>query len=154
MKATMHQAPWKRWATIAAFGALAGCSTMQGWWDSATDAVGMGHKLTLSGANEVPPVTTQASATGSIKVADDGAVTGSITTSGLTPTMAHIHQGAVGTNGPVIIPLVKTADNVWSVTPNAKLTPDQMKAYQAGNLYVNVHTVANKGGEIRAQLKP
>ena len=52
------------------------------------------------------------------------------------------------------VPLVKTAEGVWSVAPGAKLTPEQLKAYQAGELYVNVHTEANKGGEIRAQLKP
>jgi hypothetical protein len=34
------------------------------------------------------------------------------------------------------------------------LTPEQLKSYQAGELYVNVHSAANKGGEIRAQLKP
>jgi CHRD domain-containing protein len=34
------------------------------------------------------------------------------------------------------------------------LTADQYKAYQAGELYVNVHSEANKGGEIRGQIKP
>ena len=33
------------------------------------------------------------------------------------------------------------------------VTPDQMKAFKAGELYVNVHSADNKGGEIRAQLK-
>jgi len=36
----------------------------------------------------------------------------------------------------------------------AKLTDDQYKAFKAGNLYVNVHSDANKSGEIRGQLKP
>ncbi len=36
----------------------------------------------------------------------------------------------------------------------SKLTDEQYAAYKAGNLYVNVHSAANKGGEIRAQLKP
>jgi len=67
---------------------------------------------------------------------------------------AHIHVTEAGKNGLVIVPLVKTADGVWSVLPGAKLTADQLKAYQGGELYVNVHTAANKGGEIRAQLKP
>ena len=35
-------------------------------------------------------------------------------------------------------------------TPSA----DQLKAYKAGELYVNVHSAANPGGEVRAQLKP
>ena len=73
---------------------------------------------------------------------------------GLAGTMAHIHMAPAGKNGPVIVPLVKSGDSTWSVPPGAKLTPEQLKAYQAGDLYVNVHTEANKGGEIRSQLKP
>jgi hypothetical protein len=117
-------------------------------------ATGMGGELKLSGDQEVPPVSTSASGTGTIKVADDGSVSGSVTTKGMDGTMAHIHIAAAGKNGPVIVPLVKTADGVWSVPPGAKLTADQLRAYQGGELYVNVHTAANKGGEIRAQLKP
>ena len=36
----------------------------------------------------------------------------------------------------------------------SKLTPEQIKDLKAGNLYVNVHTAKNKGGEVRAQLQP
>lgn len=111
-------------------------------------------ELKLSGSEEVPPVTTTATGTGAIKVADDGSVSGSVTTTGLDATMAHIHVAAAGKNGPVIVPLVKSAEGVWSVPPGAKLTAEQLKAYRAGELYVNVHTATNKGGEIRAQLKP
>ncbi|MCO5122474.1 MAG: CHRD domain-containing protein [Rhizobacter sp.] len=110
--------------------------------------------LKLSGAQEVPPVTTSAGGTGSITIAADGAVSGSVTTTGVAGTMAHIHVAAMGKNGPVIIPLTKTGDGVWSVPPGAKLNPEQMKSYQAGELYVNVHSDAHKGGEVRAQLKP
>jgi hypothetical protein len=109
----------------------------------------------LSGDQEVPPVKTAASGSGNISVAADGAVSGSVMTTGLAGTAAHIHQGAAGKNGPVVVPLTKSADgNTWSVPPGSKLNADQLKAYQAGELYVNVHTEANKGGEIRAQLKP
>ena len=108
----------------------------------------------LSGDQEVPPVTTAATGESRISVAADGSVTGAVTTSGLDGTMAHIHLAAAGKNGPVIVPLAKTADGQWSVPAGAKLTPEQLKAYQAGELYVNVHSAANKPGEIRAQLKP
>jgi hypothetical protein len=111
-------------------------------------------KVMLSGAQEVPPVTTSASGTGTIIVGADKAVSGSVTTTGVVGVAAHIHQGAMGQNGPVIIPLTKTADNVWSVPAGAALTDEQDKAFKAGNLYVNVHSAANKGGEIRGQLKP
>jgi hypothetical protein len=109
--------------------------------------------LTLSGSHEVPPVTTSASATGNFKVAADKSVSGSITTIGISATAAHIHLGAPGTNGPVIIPLTKY-ENTFSVPAGAKLSDEQYAAYKAGKLYVNVHSDANKGGEIRAQLVP
>ena len=67
--------------------------------------------------------------------------------------MAHIHQGAAGTNGPVIVPFTKDGDT-YKAPAGAKLTPDQMKEFKAGNLYFNVHSDANKGGEVRGQLKP
>jgi hypothetical protein len=110
--------------------------------------------LKLTGANEVPAVTTSASGSGSIMVADDGAVSGSVKTTGISATMAHIHVGAAGKNGPVIVPLSKGADGAWTVPAGAKLTAEQMKSYKAGELYVNVHSDAHKGGEIRAQLMP
>jgi hypothetical protein len=40
------------------------------------------------------------------------------------------------------------------VPDGARLTPVQLQAYKAGNLYVNVHTEEHPGGEIRTQLKP
>jgi hypothetical protein len=67
--------------------------------------------------------------------------------------MAHIHQGAKGQNGPVIVPLTKNGDT-YSVPEGRKLTPAQVQAWKAGNLYVNVHTAANKGGEVRGQINP
>ena len=111
-------------------------------------------KVTLAGSQEVPPVTTSASGTGSIMVSPDGAVSGSVTTTGVDGTMAHIHEAPMGQNGPVIVPFAKTADNVWSVPAGAKLTDAQLQSLKSGNLYINVHSAANKGGEIRGQLKP
>jgi hypothetical protein len=110
--------------------------------------------LKLSGANEVPPVTTAASGLGTITVADDGSVSGSVKITGVTATMAHIHVGAAGKNGPVIVTLVQTANGEWSVPAGAKLDTEQIKSYRAGELYVNVHSETHKGGEIRAQIIP
>ena len=67
--------------------------------------------------------------------------------------MAHIHRGAKGQNGPVIVPLTKNGDT-YSVPAGRKLTADQMRDWKAGNLYVNVHTAAHKGGEVRGQINP
>ena len=128
---------------IAIFGA--GCAGMSG--PSKT-------QVTLSGAQEVPPVTTAASGFGTITIGDDKSVSGSVTTSGVVGVAAHIHDGAAGKNGPVIVPLTKSSDNTWAVPPGAKFTDAQYDAFKAGNLYVNVHSAANKGGEIRGQLKP
>lgn len=121
-------------------------------WLSAAGAADV--SVALSGDQEVPAVTTAAKGTGTITIGDDKSVAGSVKTTGVAGTMAHIHQGAVDKNGPVIIPLEKKGDDVWAVPAGAKLTDDQYAAFKAGNLYVNVHSADHKGGEIRNQLKP
>jgi hypothetical protein len=107
--------------------------------------------VTLAGANEVPPVASSASASGKFSVADDGTVSGSITTNGIAATAAHIHEGAAGKNGGVVIPLSKDGD-VFKVPEGSKLNEAQLASFKAGNLYVNVHSAANPKGELRAQL--
>jgi len=106
----------------------------------------------LNGAQEVPPLNTLARGIGTISIGADRSVSGKVTTSGIVATAAHIHVGAADQNGPVIIPLTKTVGDFWSVPAGAKLTDAQFESYKAGNLYVNVHTAANKGGEIRGQI--
>ena len=109
--------------------------------------------IVLSGDQEVPPVKTEASGSGSILIAPNKTVSGSIKTVGVAATMAHIHSGARGQNGPVVIPLTKTGDNVWSVPEGAKLPDAAYKDFEVGKLYVNVHSAAYPGGEIRGQLE-
>jgi hypothetical protein len=110
--------------------------------------------VTLSGSEEVPPVSTSARGQGSFTVSEDKSVSGSITVTGLSPIAAHIHTGAPGQNGPIAVGLQKSGDAGWSVPAGAKFTDAQYDAFKAGNTYVNVHTPANKGGEIRGQLRP
>ena len=138
--------------TGAAVLALAACATYKEnapSWMPGSGAMA----VKLSGAEEVPPVNASGSGSGTIRVAEDGAVSGSVTTTGVQGTMAHIHQAGKGQNGPVIIPLTKSGDT-YTVPAGAKLNATQMSALKAGNLYVNVHTNANKGGEVRGQLQP
>lgn len=140
----MKTAFWKSPCVhVAAAALLSGCAGM-GMMD--------GDMVRLSGSEEVPPLSTPASGSGTIAVRSDGSVSGSVTTAGLPALAAHIHEGAKGSNGPIIVTLVRTADNVWSVPANAKLTAAQLTSYRAGNLYINVHSAAHKGGEIRGQL--
>jgi len=117
-------------------------------------ALGKEVKVTLSGDQEVPPVSTMASGGGTITVGDDMSVSGSVKTSGVEGTMAHIHVGAPGKNGPVIVHLKKSPDGAWMVPPGTKLTSEQFKSFQAGDLYVNVHSDAHDKGELRGQIKP
>ena len=110
-------------------------------------------KVELTPAQEVPPIQASSSGSGTITINDDGSVSGSVTAQGFTPTAAHIHEGKAGANGKVIVPFTKDGDK-FSAPAGAKLTPDQMKAFKAGDLYVNIHSAAHPGGEVRAQLKP
>ena len=107
----------------------------------------------LSGAQEVPAVTTTASGTGQFTVNDDMSISGTVKTTGVKGTAAHIHDGAPGVNGGVAVPLTAKGENEWVVPAGTKLTAAQMQALKAGKLYVNVHSDAHKDGEIRGQLK-
>jgi len=139
------------WAAVAAI-ALAGCADMQSKmpdWMPGSGAV----SVSLSGAEEVPPVKTAGTGSGSFRLAEDGTLTGGVTTKDVPGTAAHIHLGVKGKNGPVIVPLTKSGDT-YSVPAGRKLTPQQIDDLKAGNLYVNVHTARHKGGEVRGQIQP
>lgn len=109
---------------------------------------------TLSGAQEVPANPSAASGKSTIAIGTDKMVTGSIEVTGMTPTMAHIHEAAKGANGPVIVPFLKTGEHTFAPAPGAKLTDAQYASYLAGKLYVNAHSAAYPAGEIRLQLWP
>jgi predicted small secreted protein len=145
----MKNTGWTGAAAVAlSLGLLAGCNTMQGMKADA----GLGQ-VTLSGRNEVPPNDSSATGTATVRVGSDRSVSVKMTVSGMTPTAAHIHQGAAGANGPVIVPLDKTGDNTFASKADAKMTEAQYEAYKAGNTYLNVHSAKFPPGEIRAQLK-
>jgi hypothetical protein len=113
-----------------------------------------GSNVMLNGAQEVPPVATAATGSGTITVLMDRSVSGTVTTSGIVGTAAHIHMAAPGQNGSVIVPLNQTGENLWAVPNSIRLNDAQYEAYRQGNLYVNVHSAANPAGEIRGQVRP
>lgn len=119
----------------------------------------------LSGANSVPPVTSDGTGSATVTISDDGqSVSWDVTYSGLSgpPGAAHIHIGAADATGPVMIPFEPVTPTGTSGTFNASaytggdgLPADWagvLAAIRGGNTYVNVHTAANPPGEIRGQL--
>src|ERR1700730_9647922 len=127
-----------------------------------TYAAGTAYKAALDGKSEVPPTTS--SGTGTATVTYDPAtkmVTWQGNFSGLSgpATAAHIHgPGEAGKNAGVIVPL--SQKDVPFTSPfkgTATLADDKAAALAAalssGQAYVNVHTAANPGGELRGQLK-
>jgi hypothetical protein len=111
------------------------------------------YNVELKGSQEVPANDT--TGTGAAAVTYDSAtklLTWKVTYSGLSgpATAAHIHGPAEpGKNAPVVIGFPKPESPIEG---SATLTDAQAADLAAGKLYINVHTAANKGGEIRGQL--
>jgi hypothetical protein len=111
-------------------------------------------KAELKGSSEVPPV--QSAGTGSMTASYDTAtkkLTWQGSYSGLSgnPTAAHFHGPAEpGKNAGVVVPLKEIGA---SFSGNADLTDAQAADLLAGRWYLNVHTQANPGGEIRGQVE-
>jgi hypothetical protein len=110
-------------------------------------------KADLKAGSEVPP--TDSKGTGSVTASFDTAskqLSWKGTVSGLSgpATAAHFHSGEVGKNGGVAVPIAG-ADK-GSFEGSATLTDAQAEELMAGKWYVNVHTAANKGGEVRGQV--
>ena len=120
----------------------------------ASRAETMNVKASLSGAQETPPTTTKG--TGTLTGTYDSAtkkLTWSVSYSGLSgpATAAHFHgPAAAGKAAPVEVPAPGADKN--PIAGSATLTDAQAKDLTAGNMYFNVHTAANKGGEIRGQV--
>lgn len=140
--------------------------------------LGEEFQATLSGANEVPSVTTTASGTAAFAVVDDTLLIYRLDVAAIdTPTVAHIHEGAAGAPGGVIVTLYggPTRNTAGYTGPLGvgQLRPDQLtqlpvgygadararlaelvSRMRAGTVYVNVHTRRNPGGEVRGQIQP
>ena len=127
--------------------AVAGCAS--------TPPPPMMFKATLSGANEVPPVATAGKGVFSAKyLPENGLLLWDMNYDGLSgpAAAAHIHgPAAEGQNAGVVAGFNNPISSPMS--GQVTLTPAQFADLKDGKLYVNVHTAANKGGEIRGQLK-
>lgn len=113
--------------------------------------------VNVSAAEVFPRTNSTATGTGALTFnLVTGAVSGGVTLSGITATLAHIHSGIAGTNGPVLVDFVQsgTDPNRWNAEAGGTLTADQVNLLLTGQLYVNVHSAAHVGGEIRGQIKP
>lgn len=129
---------------------------------------------TLSGSNQVPAVETSATGRATFEVTGNGAsISYSLFVTGIEdPTMAHIHLAAKGENGAPVVWLYPTdAHPVKSGKVNGLLSSGTITASQLvgplkgktvadlledirnGDTYVNVHSKAHPGGEIRGQIQ-
>jgi len=129
--------------------------------------------IDLTGSQQVGPLSTEAFGMATVRLVDNGTAIDFrvIVCDIVNVTASHIHVGAAGTNGPVIIPFVhgvlfssphgcktvaegtRTASDLnTQASPSITSWNDFVKALLAGNTYINVHTTANPSGEIRGQL--
>jgi len=131
---------------------LSGC----GWMNSmmGTDSSNMSMKNQLTGAQEVPAVTT--GGTGTVETTFDkstNVLTWTVTYAGLSGplTAGHFHGPALpGVNAGVVVPF--TGDLASPIRGKATLTSAQSADLTAGRWYANLHTAKNPGGEIRGQV--
>lgn len=121
----------------------------------------------LSGAQEVPAVTTSVTGNANIIYRANGRFRVNLFVSGVELTDAsalpeltgaHIHLGAPGTNGPVIADLmdfgnfVQEENGVRRIGNDFIFTGDNLEAFLSGNTYINIHTTDHPSGEVRGQI--
>jgi len=120
---------------------------------SPSSAATINLKAELKASNEVPP--NDSKGTGSVTATYDEAsktLSWKGNVSGLTgPAIAaHFHAGPPDKNGAVVVPIPGADKGAFE--GKATLTDAQATDALSGRWYVNVHTTANKGGEVRGQL--
>lgn len=104
-------------------------------------------------ANQEAPVTNSSAATGMLNGLYDKSAKSlnyTLTYTGLTPIAMHFHKAAIGVAGSVVLPIASPYSS--DMTGTATLTAAQETDLLANNWYINMHTTANPGGEIRGQI--
>jgi hypothetical protein len=110
----------------------------------------------MAPAQIIPLPSSAASGTATLaaKLAN-GAVSGRVTVSGVTPTAVTINEAFAGNTGTALITLVANGTaGEWDVPAGAMLTSDQLTALMQGRLYVIATSAAHPSGEIRGQITP
>jgi hypothetical protein len=120
--------------------------------------LGQGKQLIarLSGAAETPPTASMGTGLAVISIdTTTNQICWALSVGGLSgpATASHIHQAAVGTPGPIVVPF-SNAPNPTSSGCTTDATNAPLIAANPANFYVNVHTALNPSGEIRGQLGP
>jgi CHRD domain len=107
----------------------------------------------LSGSSEVPAGDAAMTGTAKVTVNDEAGEVCATITSNVTGAVAmHIHKGAAGANGPVVVPLdPKTINGAKDCVKATTAIATAIQADPAG-YYVNIHTPAAPGGAVRGQL--
>jgi len=122
---------------------------------AAAQAQSISLTASLTGANERPTANNStATGIGSVTIAGD-LLTYSVSYSGVNPTAAHFHGPAgVDQSAGVLIPLTlsSSSGNTGIFSGTATLTDTQKTTILGGNSYLNIHSAAFPGGEIRGQV--
>ncbi len=117
--------------------------------------------VNLSGANEVPPITTTTQGNARLRyVSNNSTLFYDVAIDAgdpVTITAAHIHSGAVGENGPVLQGIFPFSEPVFvtdtlSWSGSVELTAEEATVIEAGNTYINIHSTQNPSGELRGQV--
>jgi CHRD domain-containing protein len=145
-------------ATVASVGLIACQQQQQGGAMAPAASAMMTWKAHLTGKDEVPPnaSTGMGDATVTLNTATNE-LTWDVTFSGLTgPALAaHIHgPAAPGANAGVVVAFDPPKAPAGEIKGSNVIIASQVADLKAGKWYINVHTAANKGGEIRGQLMP
>src|SRR6476646_2217993 len=156
LRKTTHSVPLVIGITLIATMVIAGGMAIITTKSVFAQGVEKKFTATLSGKNEVPAKDTKATGTSEFTISRDG------------KTMAHIHQGKTGENGPIVVTLFKattatgskngilargtiTSDNLEGPLKGKQIS-DLVKLIEDGNAYANVHTQQNPKGEIRGEI--
>lgn len=108
------------------------------------------YVASLSGNDEVPPVTTAASGGAEFMLSPSGTSLRYVADiTGVAATAASIDKGAAGSNGPVVFPLAFSAGGLMGTLT---VTAVDVTNLNASGYYVNIQTAANPNGELRGQI--